>query len=282
MFLWQGDKPVQQLKRQLADAYGALWSFPSTHGTTILNTLALLSACPTGGRVLVNRDAHSSVTAAIIHGAIHPVYLVPEYDVELGMSLAPALSEVTAALDRETSIACSSPRPTTSGSWGASRPSSRATHDRGIPVVVDAAHAPHFHFCDLLPRGAEELGADLVAQSTHKVANALSQGSLLLINRETLIEPLYEHVNDLGLVSTSFSYPILASIELAVRQLVEEGERIWTEARLPSRKAPARLPADSLDSCFGDERSGRPGFGAFDPTRVTLQVGGTGSHGARD
>ena len=145
--------------------------------------------------------------------------------------------------------------------------------------MVDAAHAPHFRFCDLLPRGAEELGADLVAQSTHKVANALSQGSLLLINRETFIEPLYEHVNDLGLVSTSFSYPILASIELAVRQLVEEGERIWTEAVFRAerlRRACRRIPGIG---CFGDERGGRPGFAAFDPTRVTLHVGGTGSTG---
>ena len=79
LFVWHGDKPVQQLKRQLADAYGAVWSFPSTHGTTILNILALLTACPAGGRVLINRDAHSSVTAAMIQGGLHPVYLVPEY-----------------------------------------------------------------------------------------------------------------------------------------------------------------------------------------------------------
>ena len=52
LFVWHGDKPVQQLKRHLADAYGAVWSFPSTHGTTILNILALLTACPAGGRVL--------------------------------------------------------------------------------------------------------------------------------------------------------------------------------------------------------------------------------------
>ena len=24
-------------------------------------------------------------------------------------------------------------------------------HERGLPVVVDAAHAPHFHFCSGLP-----------------------------------------------------------------------------------------------------------------------------------
>ena len=54
-------------------------------------------------------------------------------------------------------------------------------HARGIPVVIDAAHAPHFHFCPALPLAAEDAGADCVTQSTHKVATALSQGSLLLL-----------------------------------------------------------------------------------------------------
>ena len=98
LFVWHGDKPVQQLKRHLADAYGAVWSFPSTHGTTILNILALLTACPAGGRVLINRDAHKSVTAAMIQGGLHPVYLIPEYDTELGLSLGPTLAGFREAL----------------------------------------------------------------------------------------------------------------------------------------------------------------------------------------
>ena len=67
LFVPTGDRPVQRLKKNLAEAYGMAWSFPSTHGTTMLNILAMLTACPAGGRVLVNRDAHSSVTAALIH-----------------------------------------------------------------------------------------------------------------------------------------------------------------------------------------------------------------------
>ena len=61
---------------------------------------------------------------------------------------------------------------------------------------MDAAHAPHFHFCKKLPQAAEDLGTDLICQSTHKVGSALSQGSLLLINRAELVPRFYEHVND--------------------------------------------------------------------------------------
>lgn len=279
LFVQREDKPLNRLKQQLAHAYGVAWSFPSTHGTTALNILALLSACPAGGRVLVNRDAHSSVTAALIHGGFHPTYLVPAYDAELGLSLGPTLADVTAALDREHIDCILLTSPSYFGIVGELAEIISVAHARGVPVVVDAAHAPHFHFCRDLPPGAEDLGADCVAQSTHKVATALSQGSLLLINNEQLIEPLYEHVNDLGLVSTSFSYPILASLELGICQLVEQGDAMWSGAIARADAFRAACRALSGVTSFGDERSGTPGFRHFDPTRVTLDVSETGLTG---
>ena len=279
LFVPTGDKPVQRLKRQLADAYGVAWSFPSTHGTTILNILALLTACPPGGRVLVNRDAHSSVTAAMIHGGFEPAYLVPGYDSELGVSLGPTVAGVREILDRDPIDCVFLTSPNYFGIVGELAEIVALAHERGLPVVVDAAHAPHFHFCHGLPSGAEDLGADYVAQSTHKVATALSQGSLLLLRDASQIEPLYEQVNELGLVSTSFSYPILASVELGVRQLVEEGEAIWmrTIARAESFRAACRaLPGIT---CFGREQTHKAGFVDSDATRVTLDVRSTGITG---
>ncbi|MGH9350481.1 MAG: aminotransferase class I/II-fold pyridoxal phosphate-dependent enzyme [Vicinamibacterales bacterium] len=279
LFVWHGDKPVQQLKRQLADAYGVVWSFPSTHGTTALNILALLTACPPGGRVLINRDAHSSVTAALIQGGFHPVYLLSEYDRGLGLSLGPTLDGFRDALRRHEIDCVLLTSPNYFGIVGELARIVNLAHERGLPVVVDAAHAPHFHFCRALPDGAEDLGADLVTQSTHKVASAMSQGSLLLIGNTSFIEPLYEHVNELGLVSTSFSYPILASIELGVRQLVEEGDFIWT--RTIERAEAFRTACRNLRgvTCFGREQAGRSGCTDLDPTRITLNVSGTGFTG---
>ena len=120
-----------------------------------------------------------------------------------------------------------------------------------------------------------------MTQSTHKVATALSQGSLLLLNDASRIESLYEQVNELGLVSTSFSYPILASLELGVRQLVHEGERIWSQtiARAESfRYACRTLPGIT---CFGREEATQPGFKDLDRTRVTIDVRRHRTHGVR-
>ena len=279
IFEWQADKPLQRLKRDLADAYGVFWSYPSTCGTTALNVLALLTACPMGGKVLVNRDAHTSVSAAIIHGDLRPTYLVPNYDAQLGISLGPTLASFKEALSKGSVDCVFLTSPNYFGVVGEMAEIISFAHERGLPVVVDAAHAPHFHFCEKLPDAAEDLGADLVTQSTHKVASALSQGSLLLIRKEEFIAPLYEHVNDLGFVSTSFSYPILASLELGVRQLVEEGEVIWTQTirqAMRFRQAVHGIPGVS---CFGHEQQRKPGFRDFDCTRITLDVSGTGRSG---
>jgi arginine/lysine/ornithine decarboxylase len=83
----------------------------------------------------------------------------------------------------------------------------------------------------------------------------------------------------MGFVSTSVSNPILASLELGIRQLVQEGDTLWNETiecaelfRQEVRKIPGI-------SCFGREQSGRRGFRSYDPTRVTLDVSGTGLTG---
>ena len=131
-----------------------------------------------------------------------------------------------------------------------------------------------------MPKGAEDLGADLVTQSTHKVASALAQGSLLLVGNEAFIEPLYEHVNELGLVSTSFSYPILASVELGIRQLVEEGEALWSTALTRARGIPECVSQPAGCHMLRSRTRGQAsGFQDMDATRVTLDVSRTGLTG---
>jgi arginine/lysine/ornithine decarboxylase len=274
-----GDTPLQKMKRRIAAAYGVSWSLPGTQGTTSLNVLALMTACRPGGRVLVNRDAHTSVMAAMIHGGFEPVYLVPRYDAELGVSLGPTHADFQRLLDRERVDCIFLTSPNYFGIVGDLAGIIASAHERGLPVVVDAAHAPHYHFCSVLPTAAEDLQADYVTQSTHKVASTLSQGSVLLLRHQSSIERLYEHVNDLGLVSTSFSFPILCSIELGIAQLVADGDDLWraTAERADAFRSAARGLA-GLD-CFGREQRQKSGFTDLDVTRITLDVSGSGMTG---
>ena len=55
----------------------------------------------TRGDKIAYRDAHSSVTAAMVHGGFQPVYLPAIYDRELGVSLGPTRAAVHDLLARE-------------------------------------------------------------------------------------------------------------------------------------------------------------------------------------
>ena len=217
----------------------------------------------------------------MVHGGFQPVYLAAAYDRELGVSLGPTRAAVHDLLAREQVDCVFLTSPNYFGIVGELAAIVALAHDRGLPVVVDAAHAPHFHFSDALPTAAEDAGADFVTQSTHKVATALSQGSLLLLRNRKSVPRLYEHINELGLVSTSFSYPILASIELGVHQLVDQGDTLWREtiARADAfRMACRQLPGVS---CFGREQDSKAGFAEIDPTRVTIDVSRHRAHRVR-
>ena len=46
-------------------------------------------------------------------------------------------------------------------------------HDAGMMALVDEAHGAHLKFHESLPISAMEVGADISASSTHKLAGSL-------------------------------------------------------------------------------------------------------------
>jgi len=231
LFQRDGDGPLQQLKRNIAKAYGVAWSFPAACGTSPLNVLGLLALAPPGSTVAVNRDCHVSVHAALVHGGYRPVYYCPVFDTELGLPLGPTADSVESLLSVNPDVTCVIVTyPNYFGIAGECAGIIDAAHRRGLPVLVDAAHGAPLHFCSALPDAAEDLGADLVLQSTHKTMGALSQGSIALFADESRLDAFYEAVSHLGIVSTSFSYPTLSSVELAIARHEVDGEESWIRA----------------------------------------------------
>ena len=280
LFQRSGDAPVQRLKQMIADAYGVAWGFPSSSGTTSLNILALLAVCPPGSTVVVNRDCHVSIQAAMIHGDLRPVYYAPVIDPEFGLPLGPTRDAVAAALERAPDVRCVVlTYPNYFGIAGECAEIIEVARSRGIPVLVDAAHGAHLHFAPELPDAAEDLGADIVTQSTHKTMGALSQGSVALFRSEEYLEPFYRAARQLGFVSTSFSYPVLSSIELAVVQHANAGSDGWRHAARQADVFRERVRETAGLSAFGDETVPRAGMVALDRTRVALDVTGAGFTG---
>jgi arginine/lysine/ornithine decarboxylase len=275
------NSPLNEMLASIADAYGVKESFASTTGTTGLNAPGVMALAGEGDTLIVGRDCHVSVVGGLCLSGATPVYLIPHFDPESGVLLPPTVEEVTSLLDahpRARAIVLT--MPTYHGLMGDVVAIVRECHQRGVLVMVDEAHGPHFHFLRGLgfPIAAEDAGADLVTQSTHKVLSALNQGSLLHCN-STRLTRRYEEAQSFGFQSTSFSLPILVSLEHAIEQMRMNGEPMWAHAvecahRL--RRGAAQLPGvHVLDERIIDSKR----VAGMDPTRVTLNVRRTGRTG---
>ncbi|WP_332603930.1 aminotransferase class I/II-fold pyridoxal phosphate-dependent enzyme, partial [Bacillus sp. S1(2024)] len=98
-------------------------------------------------------------------------------------------------------------------------------HHYGIPVLVDEAHGAHFILGEPFPVSALKMGADIVVQSAHKTLPAMTMGSYLHLNSSCRInrDRVAEYLNRLQ--SSSPSYPIMASLDIArayVQHIIEE------------------------------------------------------------
>jgi arginine decarboxylase len=279
LFRFEPDTALGRAQRRAAEVYGVPFAYPSTNGTTPLNVLALLTVAGPGDTVLIGRDAHVSVLAPLVHLGLRPVYVTPAYAPDLGVPLQVTPAQVRAALDAHPETrAIVLTYPNYFGIAGDLEGCAAVARERGVPLVVDSAHGAHLAFHPALPRPAERSGAAIVTHSQHKTCGALGQASQMLLNDPALIERLYEVVNGLGFVSTSFSSIILASLFDAIRRMALDGEAAIDE-RLAmvtwARRAIGEIPG--LRTCDAGER--REGFAAFDPLRLTINVAGAGRTG---
>ena len=98
----------------------------------------------------------------------------------------------------------------------------RIVHDAGIPLLVDEAWGPHFHFHPALPLSATTAGADLCINSTHKMLSAFSQCAMLHQRGDRVRLDRLKAVLKMFL-STSPNLPMVASLDVARKQMATEG-----------------------------------------------------------
>ena len=274
------DTPLNQMRHEIADTYSVMETIPGTTGTTGLNVPAVMALAAEGQVLGVGRDAHVSVEAGIVLSGARPVYIAPPFNSDYGVLLPPSVTEVEAFLNAYPEMqALVLTLPTYTGLQGDVRGIVELCHNRGVAVMIDEAHGPHYRFAPHgFPPTAEEAQADLITQSTHKVLSALNQGSVVHFNSEPLFRR-YQEMQSLGFVSTSFSYPILLSIGNAIAHAKAKGVRMWTTAARSARRlreAAARMPgALVVDESIVD---GSRVVG-LDPTRVTINIRGAGLNG---
>ena len=214
---------IRDAEALAAEAFGAANSFFMVGGTTSSVQSMIFSVCKEGDKIIMPRNVHkSAINALVMCGAI-PVYVNPEVDKKLGISLGMEPSKLEQAVkDNPDAVAVLVNNPTYYGICSDMRSIVKIAHERGMKVLVDEAHGTHFSFNENLPVSAMEAGADMAAVSMHKSGGSLTQSSLMLLNDTVNVDYVRQIVNLTQ--TTSASYLLMSSLDISRRNLALNGK----------------------------------------------------------
>ncbi len=255
-----------------AQAFGADKTYFSVNGTSSAIHAMALSVVNEGDTLIIPRNIHKSVLSAVILSGAKPAFVMPSYDSFLGFALGVDAKTVEACVELNPyAKATLLINPTYYGTSVDLTSVASALHKRNMALLVDEAHGPHFRFHPLLPIPALESGADAVAQGAHKLIGAFTQASYLHL-KGNLIDRARMKATFQYLTTTSPSYLLMASLDLARRQMALQGRELLEYALGLSdalRESVNEIPGLYA---FGEEALGRPGADWLDPTKVTITV----------
>ncbi|EJO5349480.1 aminotransferase class I/II-fold pyridoxal phosphate-dependent enzyme [Clostridium botulinum] len=261
---------IKKAQELAADAYGSDAAFFSIHGTSGAIQAMILSVVGDGDKIIIPRNVHKSVTAGIILSGSIPVYMQPELDKKVGIAhnVTPETVENTLK-ENPDAKAVLIINPTYYGVSTDIKKIAEIVHNYNIPLIVDEAHGPHLGFNNKLPISAMKAGADICAQSTHKIIGALTQCSLLQVKSKRIDINRVRQVLNL-LQTTSPSYILMASLDCSRRQIALNGKNLLDKAIDLTNYAREKINKIPGFYCFGKELLGKPGVYALDPTKITI------------
>lgn len=263
-----------------AEVFGAEQTWFLVNGSTCGVMAAILATCAPGDSIVLPRNSHQSVIAGLILSGAVPIFINPEFDLELDLTYSVTPAAVAAALEQHPDAkAVMMVYPTYEGVCGDIAAIAQVAHQHHIPLLVDEAHGPHFAFHPELPISAVAAGADLTVQSTHKVLAAMTQAAMLHFQGPYVKVDRVSQALQL-VQSTSPSYLLLASLDAARQQMALHGKELMTRTlRLAdaARSGISQIPGLSV---LGPVQAGvNPGFVALDRTRLTVKVSDLGLSG---
>jgi len=276
------DTPFQLAQRLAADAWGARRSWFLVNGGSCGNQAICLALAHEGERVVVQRNAHSSMVDGLVLSGLRPSFVAPALDPELGIAHCLTPDGLDTALSAEPdAVAALIVSPTYFGAVADVAGLAEVAHRHRVPLVVDEAWGSHLRFSSALPASALECGADVVLSSTHKIVGSITQSAILHLAEEALVDEVALDRSVTLVESTSPNALLTASLDAARRHAATRGEELLGEtvASLAELRDEIReIPGlDVLD----ERLVGAPSVYAYDPLRLVVDVRGTGATGHR-
>ncbi|WP_342430453.1 aminotransferase class I/II-fold pyridoxal phosphate-dependent enzyme [Neobacillus sp. FSL H8-0543] len=263
---------IKQAQDLAAEAFGADSTFFSVQGTSGAIIAMIMAVCGPNDKIIVPRNVHKSVMSAIVFSGAIPVFIHPEIDEDLGISHGITPDAVETALQMHPDAkAVLVINPTYFGISADLKRIVEVAHYHHVPVLVDEAHGVHIHFHDDLPLSAMQAGADMAATSVHKLGGSMTQSSILNV-KEGLVST--KHVQSIlsMLTTTSTSYILLASLDVARKQLAINGKELIDKTINLAQSIRKRINEIDNLHCIGEEILGSKATFDYDPTKLIISV----------
>ncbi|POX46685.1 ornithine decarboxylase [Streptomyces sp. Ru71] len=275
----QSQGVISQAQELMADAVGATEAFFSTCGSSLSVKTAMLAAAGPGEKLLISRNAHKSVVAAVVVNGVEPIWVHPKFDAERHLAHPPEPDDVRAKLrehpDAKGMLLIT---PTDWGSCADIAGVARVCHEFDVPLIVDEAWGAHLPFHPELPAWGMDAEADLVLTSVHKMGGAIEQSSVFHLQYDRISSEALKQREDL-LGTTSASTLVFATLDGWRRQMVEQGHELLDAALHRARRiraAAGELPGLRV---MGGEIVEEGLAAAFDPLKIVIDVRGLGISG---
>ena len=266
---------IKEAEALAAEAFGADHAYFMVNGTTSSVQAMVLSCCKRGDKIILPRNVHRSVINALVLCGAHPVYVNPEVDKRLGISLGMSVAQVQRAIaDHPDAVAILVNNPTYYGICSDLQSIVRLAHQSGMKVLADEAHGTHFYFGRRMPVCAMKAGADMAAVSMHKSGGSLTQSSLLLTGPG--MNPGYVSQIINLTQTTSGSYLLLSSLDISRRNLALRGKDIFRHVQDLTQYAREEINRIGGYYAYGQELVNNDSIFDFDTTKLsvyTLDIG---------
>lgn len=260
---------IREAEALAAEAFRADHAFFMVGGTTSSVQSMILSVCRAGDKIILPRNVHKSVINALVLCGAIPVYVNPEVDARLGISLGMQVSEVERAiLDNPGAVAVLVNNPTYYGICSDLRAIVKLAHEHEMLVLADEAHGTHFYFGENLPVCAMDAGADMASVSMHKSGGSLTQSSLLLTGKNVNWEYVSQIINLTQ--TTSASYLLMSSLDISRRNLALRGKESF--ARVAQMAEYAREEINRIGGYYAYGKEMRNGGSIYDFDVTKLSV----------
>lgn len=269
---------IRDAERLAAEAFGAQHAFFMVSGTTGAVQAMIMTVCKKGDKIILPRNVHiSAINALVICGAM-PVFVNPDTDRTLGISLGMSVTEVEKAIrNNPDAKAVLVNNPTYYGICSNLKEITKLAHQNGMKMLVDEAHGTHFYFGTNLPVSAMAAGADMASVSMHKSGGSLTQSSLLLTGGNINAHYVRQIINLTQ--TTSGSYLLMSSLDISRKNLALNGKEIFRRVAEMAQYARDEINKIGGYYAYSTEISNGDTVFDFDVTKLSVNTLGIGLAG---